>query len=183
MRTRKVGGTAPPSGLPDPAGSPLLRSVPAFAGLSSGHRHDEFASRTACSPPTRGEIGRSTDLDSIAATASARAADLARRWQRLFALIEDARGELFEIDALKMGIAAANARLDAGGRREATVNVAMLRRLTIEAARKAADAREKSPPKVSRRAIRADRLLASIIEADASLTGAGRRLPTIQRGA
>jgi hypothetical protein len=36
-----------------PAGSPLLRSVPAFAGLPPCHRHGEFASRTGCSPPLR----------------------------------------------------------------------------------------------------------------------------------
>jgi hypothetical protein len=36
-----------------PAGSPVLRTVPAFAGLSSCHRHDEFASRTGCSPSAR----------------------------------------------------------------------------------------------------------------------------------
>ena len=34
-----------------PAGPPVLRTVPAFAGLSSCHWHDEFASRTGCSPP------------------------------------------------------------------------------------------------------------------------------------
>lgn len=50
--------TLPPSALPDPAGCPVLRTDPAFAGLSSCHRHDEFASRTGCSPPARGEIGR-----------------------------------------------------------------------------------------------------------------------------
>jgi hypothetical protein len=33
----------------------MLRIVPAFAGLSSCHRHDEFASREPAAHPTRGE--------------------------------------------------------------------------------------------------------------------------------
>lgn len=37
------------------AGSPLLRSVPAFAGLPSCHWRDGRASRTGCSPCERGE--------------------------------------------------------------------------------------------------------------------------------
>ncbi len=37
-----------------PAGSPVLRTVPAFAGLLSCHWHNKFASRTGCSPPQGG---------------------------------------------------------------------------------------------------------------------------------
>src|SRR5687768_4581520 len=37
------------------AGSPMLRIVPAFAGLSSCHWHDEFAFREPAAHPTRGE--------------------------------------------------------------------------------------------------------------------------------
>ena len=40
--------------LPVPAGSPLLRSVPALAGLSSCHRHDEFAGANRPLAPARG---------------------------------------------------------------------------------------------------------------------------------
>lgn len=53
---RPSDGAAPHPALhTTPAGSPLLRSVPAFAGLPPCHWHDGFASRTGCSPRERGE--------------------------------------------------------------------------------------------------------------------------------
>jgi len=44
-RSRKIASPVSQAiaGDESPAGSPLLRSVPAFAGLSSCHWHDEFA--------------------------------------------------------------------------------------------------------------------------------------------
>ena len=57
-RTRRAPRNTPHPARPsaDPlAGSPLLRSVPAFAGLPSCRWHDEFASGEPAAHPARGE--------------------------------------------------------------------------------------------------------------------------------
>src|SRR5690606_26031883 len=67
---------SPSPGFCFPAGSPLLRSVPAFAGLSSCHRHDEFAFGEPAAHPT----AMGGDIAALASPPIANVGGLRKRW-------------------------------------------------------------------------------------------------------
>ncbi|MER9328191.1 hypothetical protein [Mesorhizobium sp. M0488] len=103
------------------------------------------------------------DIAALGDEARARAALLGERWRCVHRLVERLRQELFDVDTLARGVVAANNLFDAASVAELKVNLATTRRAALAGPRAAA------PARLSRPALRADRLLLSFLSPGGAL--------------
>ncbi|QIA21506.1 hypothetical protein [Mesorhizobium sp. AA22] len=97
------------------------------------------------------------DIEALGKDAIAKAADLSKRWKKVYGLIEQARAELFECDALRRSLIATDGEFEKAKRPDLRVNLTTLRREAMEGPR------APIPARLSRPAIQADTLLLSFL--------------------
>ncbi|TIP74846.1 MAG: hypothetical protein E5X53_12460 [Mesorhizobium sp.] len=97
------------------------------------------------------------DIEALGKDAKAKAADLSKRWKKVYGLIEQARAELFECDALRRSLIANDGEFEKARRPDLRVNLTTLRREAM------AGPRASIPARLSRPAIQADALLLSFL--------------------
>ncbi|RWO45980.1 MAG: hypothetical protein EOS11_10320 [Mesorhizobium sp.] len=97
------------------------------------------------------------DIEALGRNAAAKADDLSKRWRKVYGLIEEIRGELFEADALKRSLIATDGEFEKARRPDLRVNLTTLRREAM------AGPRASIPARLSRPAVQADKLLLSFL--------------------
>ncbi|TIN77790.1 hypothetical protein [Mesorhizobium sp.] len=97
------------------------------------------------------------DVEALGKDAKAKAADLSKRWKKVYGLIEQARAELFECDALRRSLIATDGEFEKAKRPDLRINLTTLRREAT------AGPRSSIPARLSRPAIQADTLLLSFL--------------------
>lgn len=104
---------------------------------------------------TRNEAA--VDIEALGKDAKAKAADLSKRWKKVYGLIEQARTELFECDALRRSLLATDGEFEKAKRPDLRINLTTLRREAM------AGPRASIPARLTRPAIQADTLLLSFL--------------------
>lgn len=107
------------------------------------------------------------DIEALGKNAKAKADALGGHLHRVYELVEEMRGELFEVDALSISIGAANGSLEAARRRDLMISLSAVRQKAM------AGPRAEVPNRLSRSALAADKLLQSFL----TLGGALDRRP------
>lgn len=97
------------------------------------------------------------DIEALGKDAKAKAADLSKHWKKVYALIEQARAELFECDALRRSLLGTDGEFEKAWRPDLRVNLTTLRREAMEGPRASI------PARLSRPAVQADKLLLSFL--------------------
>ncbi len=97
------------------------------------------------------------DIEALGKDAKAKAADLSKRWKKVYGLIEQARAELFECDALRRSLIATDGEFEKAKRPDLRINLTTLRRKAM------AGPRASIPARLSRPAIQADTLVLSFL--------------------
>ncbi|TIL70368.1 MAG: hypothetical protein E5Y70_31270 [Mesorhizobium sp.] len=97
------------------------------------------------------------DIEALGKDAKAKAADLSKRWEKVYSLIEQARAELFACDALRRSLIATDGEFEKARRPDLRINLTTLRREAM------AGPRASVPARLSRPAVQADTLLLSFL--------------------
>lgn len=97
------------------------------------------------------------DIEALGKDSKAKAADLSKRWKKVYGLIEQARAELFECDALRRSLIATDGEFEKARRPDLRINLTTVRREAM------AGPRASIPARLSRPAIQADTLLLSFL--------------------
>jgi hypothetical protein len=97
------------------------------------------------------------DIEALGKDVKAKAAELSKRWKKVHGLIEQARAELFECDALKRSLIATDGEFEKAKRPDLRINLTTVRREAM------AGPRASIPARLSRPAIQADTLLLSFL--------------------
>jgi hypothetical protein len=97
------------------------------------------------------------DIVALGKDAKAKAADLSKRWKKVYGLIEQARAELFECDALRRSLIATDGEFEKAKRPDLRINLTTVRRESM------AGPRASIPARLSRPAVQADKLLLSFL--------------------
>ncbi|TIL70291.1 MAG: hypothetical protein E5Y65_25930 [Mesorhizobium sp.] len=97
------------------------------------------------------------DIEALGKDAKAKAADLSKRWRKVYGLIEQARAELFECDALRRSLLATDGEFEKARRPDLRINLTTVRREAM------AGPRASVPARLSRPAIQADTMRLSFL--------------------
>ncbi|MER9776796.1 hypothetical protein [Mesorhizobium sp. M0220] len=97
------------------------------------------------------------DIGALGKHAKAKAAELSKRWRRVYELIEEMRPELFECDALKRSIGAANNTFEGARRSDLMINLNTIRREAMSGPR------ARTPDRLSTPAVEVDKVLVSFL--------------------
>ncbi|MER9484721.1 hypothetical protein NKI50_01825 [Mesorhizobium sp. M0563] len=97
------------------------------------------------------------DIEALGKDAKAKAAELSKRWRKVYVHIEALRAELFECDALKRSLVATDGEFEKARRPDLRINLTAVRREAM------AGPRASIPARLSRPAVQVDKLLTSFL--------------------